>query len=378
MKKSTELKQKLTSLKNSIKELTTAGKIEEAHGKIAEVENLNRELELALMFEAEEVENFAGTEVEATNTQSVDENVIFNKLLLQNTRLGKNLTAAERAHVENLAGTPGQVEAEDERGGYLVPKEQQTQIHEFKRQLVSLKEYVNVIPVNTLSGSMPLGVDAADKLIAFEELNEINQSNVTFGNIAWKVADYGDIIPISNTLLADEKANLTGYIGRRFSKKAVRTENEKILAIMATATKVSGTTYDDIKTALNVKLDPAVAMDAIIVTNQSGFDWLDKQKDAENRDILTPLLADPAKKAFRGREIVVLSDAEMPSTGKKLNFFVGSLTEAIVFFDRQGVLMAVSTDAGFTKNATLMRVVERFDVKAVDTGAIVNVEITPV
>ena len=97
MKKSTELKQKLTSLKNSIKELTTAGKIEEAHGKIAEVENLNREIELALMFEAEEVENFAGTEIEATNTKSVDENVIFNKLLLQNTRLGKNQIG--RAHV---------------------------------------------------------------------------------------------------------------------------------------------------------------------------------------------------------------------------------------------------------------------------------------
>ena len=39
--------------------------------------------------------------------------------------------------------------------------------------------------------------------------------------------------------------------------------------------------------------------------------------------------------------------------------------------------MAVSTEAGFTKNATMMRVIERFDVQKVDTGAAVKLTITP-
>ena len=53
------------------------------------------------------------------------------------------------------------------------------------------------------------------------------------------------------------------------------------------------------------------------------------------------------------------------------------MREYLAFFDREGVTMAVSTEAGFTKNATMMRVIERFDVQKVDTGAAVKLTITP-
>lgn len=370
MKKSVFLKQKLDALKNDIKALQDENKIKEAHAKLSEVEDLRQQIAVAEALEVQEVEGFSGTPV-TTPVQDVDHTVVFNKLVL-----GRTLTAAEQAFV-NAAGTPGLVEAEDARGGYLVPEEQQTQIYELKRELVSLKPYCNVVAVGTKSGSMPLEVEASDKLINFEELNEINQGNPTFGNVAWSVADYGDIIPLSNSLLADEKANLTSYIGRRFSKKAVRTENEKIIAVFKTATKKAGTTYDAIKTALNKDLDPAIARGAVIVTNQTGYDWLDGMKDGQGHDLLQPMLSDPKKMMFRGCEIIVLSDLELTGTSGKYNFYVGSLEEMVAFFDRQGVVMAVSTDAGFTKNATMMRVIERFDVKAVDTKAMVNVEITP-
>ena len=38
--------------------------------------------------------------------------------------------------------------------------------------------------------------------------------------------------------------------------------------------------------------------------------------------------------------------------------------------------MAVSKEAGFTRYSTLMRVVERFDVKSIDSDAMVLVEIS--
>ncbi|WP_410496486.1 phage major capsid protein [Cellulosilyticum sp. ST5] len=366
MKKSVEMKKELEALKNSIKSLQAENKIEEAHNKLEELTRMKNAIEVQEAIEEEETTQFNGAPL---NKQSdkVDLTVVFNKLVL-----GKPLTEAENA----LAST-GQIEASGEQGGYLVPEEQKTQIVEFMRQLVSLKQYCNIIPVGTLAGSMPLEVEASDQLINFDELSEIAQSDVRFGQTTWKLADYGDIIPISNTLLADEKANLTGFIGRRFAKKAVRTENTKILSLLDAATAKVGADYKAINTILNKELDPAISATSIIITNQDGFDYLDGLTDTNNRPLLTTSLADATQKMYKGRPIVVLPNNQLASTGaNKYTFIIGNISEFIAFFDRGAYEMAVSKEAGFTKNATLMRVVERFDAKAVDTKAAVKLTIT--
>lgn len=365
MKKSVEMKKELEVLKNSIRALQAENKIEEAHNKLIELTDMKNAIEVQEALEEEEIENFNGAPL-AKPVNKADLTITFNKLVL-----GKPLTEAENA----LAST-GQIEASGEQGGYLVPEEQKTQIVEFMRQLVSLKQYCNVIPVGTLAGSMPLEVEASDELVNFDELSEITQSDVRFGQVGWKLSDYGDIIPISNTLLADEKANLTGFIGRRFAKKAVRTENTKILTLLKGATAKAGADYKAINTVLNKDLDPAISSTSIIITNQDGFDYLDGLIDGNGRPLLTTSLADPTQKMYKGRTIVVLPNNQLASTGAKLTYIIGNISEFIAFFDRGAYEMAVSKEAGFTKNATLMRVVERFDVKKVDSNAAVNLTIT--
>lgn len=369
MKKSIELKQQLETMKNEMQAMMDEGKVQEAQAKIAELKELKNQIEVQEALEAEDFQNFNGKPLHQPK-DDIDENVIFNKQLF-----GKPLTQAEQAYVD-AAGTPGQVGRDPARGGYLIPEAQQTQIHEFRRTLNPLKNYCNVINVATRSGSMPIEVAATDKLTNFEELNEITQSNVTFGSVKWTTADYGDIIPVSNTLLADEKANLTSYLGRRFAKKAVRTENAKILALLGGATAKTGTDYKAIKTMLNKELDPAIAADAVIICNQTTFDWLDQLEDANKHPLLQPMLTDPTKKAFAGHEVIVVADADITQSAKSYVLYIGNVAEYIAFFDRQGVEMAVSTDAGFTKNATLLRVVERFDVQKVDANAMVKLTIT--
>lgn len=349
---------KLETLKNDIEGLQAEGKIDEAHAKLEEIKSLRKSIEVQEALEEEEVTNFQG--VPSARVEA-DEVVAFNKAVL-----GKTLSEPENALVERVG----------EDGGYLVPEEQKTEIEEYKRQLIPLKDFCNVIPVGTLSGKMPLEVESGDKLIEFGELTEINQSTIKFGQLAWELGDYGDIIPISNTLLQDEKANLTSFIKRRFSKKAVRTENEKILEILNTATKVNGEDYKIIITALNTKLDPAIAKSAIIITNQTGFEYLDQLEDGNGRPLLTDMLSKPGSKMLKGKEIVVLSDQEMKTTAAKdSTFFVGDLEEAVAFFDRDAYDMAISKEAGFTKYATMMRVVERFDVQTMDAKAVVRVDI---
>lgn len=359
MKKSQEMYKKLEGLKNEIAGLQAEGKIDEAHAKLTEVENLRKSIQVQEALEEETARNFDGTPVVNVEANDI---VAFNKAVL-----GKSLTEAENALVERVG----------EDGGYLVPVEQKTQIEELKRQLIPLKQYCNVIPVGTLSGSMPLEVEANDKLTNFGELTEINQSTIKFGQVKWELGDYGDIIPISNTLLQDEKANLTNYVGRRFAKKAVRTENDAILTLLKTATKKTGDNYKVIQTALNKNLDPAIAANAIIITNQDGYDYLDNLEDKNGRPLLKDSLEVAGAKTFKGRLVVVLSNQEFASPAGKFAFYVGDVAEFIAFFDREVYEMAISKEAGFTKYATMMRVVERFDVKVVDNKAVVYVEITP-
>lgn len=361
MKKSTEMRKNLEGLKNTIAQLQAEGKIEEAHDKLKDLTSLKNAIEVQEVLEKEEAENFAGEETKAV-IDKADHVVAFNKAVL-----GRNLTAVENALVEKT----------DEDGGYLVPEDQKTQIEELKRQLTPLKQYCNVVKVNTKSGSMPMEVEADDVLINFEEMGEIPKSEIKFGNVKWSLSDYGDIIPISNQLLQDEKANLTNYVGRRFSKKAVRTENKKIITFMQTAAKKEGNNHNAIKKALNVDLDPAIAASAKIFTNQDGFDFLDGLEDKDGHPLLKPSLADETQKLYKGHPIIVLSNKILKSTEGKFTFYVGDMEEFISFFDRGTYEMAVSKEAGFTTYATLIRVVERFDVAVIDKDAMLQVEITP-
>ena len=99
-------------------------------------------------------------------------------------------------------------------------------------------------------------------------------------------------------------------------------------------------------------------------------------EDKNGRPLLTPSYADPAAKMFRGHPVKVLpGNLAVGSTEKKVICYVGNLKDAVKFFDREGVTIATSYEAGFAQNKALMRAVERFDVKAADKKAMVKVTI---
>ena len=366
MKKSIEMKKELEVMRNEIKALKDEGKIEDAHAKLTAFKELENKIKEVETEEALEVMN-EKTQVNVKNEMNA--NRLFNRVVL-----GKPITDEERQFL-NAVGTPGQVEATDGKGGYLVPVEQFNQIKELRRNKVELKTLCNVQPVKSLSGKQPIEKNSNGELIAFDELNAITMSDIDFGQIEYKVKDYGDIIPVSNTLLADENANLTGYIGKRFVKKAINTENKKIIAELKTLTPKPIADYTGINKTLNVDLDPAISENAVIITNQTGFDFLDNLTDKQNRPLLEVNLQNTTQKIFKGRKIVVVSDEMLPMNTTKAPVFVGDMTEFITFFDREGLELAVSTEAGFTKNATFMRAIERFDIAKVDDKAMVYLEL---
>lgn len=378
MRKSVEMKKTLESLKNEIATLQASGKTAEAHGKLAELTQMKQAIEVQEALEAEEDNNFSGTPA-PTNTISEKDAVKLTNRAFNKAILGKPMTEEEMSYMPNVvdaAGTPGQVGATPAKGGYLLPEEQFNRLLEYRRGLVALKNLCEIIPVNRRSGSIPVLLDDTSELTNFDELNEIAQKDIDFSQIAFDVKDYGEIIPSSNTLLEDIDIDLVSVIGRRFTRKAVRTENTKILALLKTLTAAAITDYKGIKTALNKSLDPALLDGSVIVTNQDGFDYLDQIELDNGAPLLQPVLTDKTKKQFGGFEIVTLSNAQLATTSNKIPFFVGNLSEFAKFFDRKLVTIDASEHAGFTKNALFLRAIERFDVAKADADAVKYLQLT--
>lgn len=368
MRKTIELKKIINGLKAEINNLQTQGKMDEATKKAEELTNAVNEFKAAQAIEIAEDATFADSAKPATESlhDAGFKNRAFNKALL-----GRHMDAEELDYVNSA----GLVEGTPTKGGYIVPEEQMKTLVEFRRDLPSFKSLVSVIGVNSATGRMPtLGAEDG-KLTAFDELTEIKQSDFDFSQVTYKLVDYGDIIPVSNTLLADNDFNLMDIIGRRFARKAVNTENSVVAGLLSGVSSATMTDWTGLTKALNKTLDPAIAANASIVTNQSGLEWLDECVDKNGRPLLSIDLVDANVRRFKGKPVIVFPDSIL-SESNKIPFYVGSFADAIVFFDRQQVSVAVSEEAGFTRNATYIRAIERFDAKLVDAEALTKVTIS--
>lgn len=373
MKKSVEILEKIEEIKNEMKVLKDNGDVAKAHEKVDELKALRNEYEIEVELEAEEVKNIATKtpmgENKAENkieTKVENKGKVFNSAVKKVFRGGKTLTPVENSILQESVGS---------EGGYLLPIEFVNHIEKLRRQFLPLKQYCRVIPVSSPTGNMPIEVDDDSALVNFTAGTTLTNADISFNQVAWNLASYGKIIPISANLLDDETINLPNFIGYKFAKASVLTENAKILEIMGKAQVISSADYTAITQALNKELDPAISSTSCIFTNQDGFDYLDELKDTFGRPLLNVSLADATQKMYKGRPVVVLSNAHMPSASGVLSFYVGDLSSAVAFFDRGLLEMASSVDAGFTSNTVLTRCIERFDVEELDTKAIVCVQI---
>lgn len=372
MRKTIELKKLLDAQRKKVDDLYKQEQFDDAANEAKQLNELKREYDIAAAVE-NAANVFQGEPVNGPIAGTKDakklHNRIFNKLVLGDKFGFAALTDEEKEYAKTLNATTGQLGATPAKGGYLIPEEQMNTILEPRRAFTQLKNYCNVQVVNSRIGSIPTATEETGQLDAFDELGEISNTDIDFGQIKWSTHDYGDIIPVANQLLQDIDVDLTGLIANRFARKAVNTENAKILALVQSISATAITDYKGIKTALNKTLDPEISATATIFTNQTGYDYLDQLEDAQKRPLLTPDVTAPGQYRFRGRPIVVLKDTIFKVDATTIPFLVGSLSDFAIFFERLGVELAVSTEALFSKYATAIRAVERFDVQKRDGDA---------
>lgn len=370
MKRSDLIKEEIKAAKENARKVLASGTstIDEINAATLNIDTLEAKLKLALKEEEEIQANFKGTILEGKEISTgIDSQAYENAFV--NFLKGK-ATLDDKMTIQ--AALSSTTEAD---GALLIPKDQETQVIELARDYSSLRELVYVETVSTLTGTRVIEVDG--EYTPFAEVTEGSKisdiENGQFKSIPYSCKTYGGILPIPNNLLKDNKGNLLYHVSKWFAKKKVATENKLISDSLNTFSKTAMKGIDDIKTVLNKTLDPAISTNAIVVTNQTGFNELDKMKDTDGNHLLQPDPTKPTQKLLKGRPVKVYSDKVLANDTTKAPVIIGDFKRAITLFDRQ-LLTVDSTNIGagaFETNTTKVRGLMRLDVQKFDEKAIV-------
>ncbi|MGN7938506.1 phage major capsid protein [Metabacillus sp. 22489] len=391
-----ELLKMLTEINNKkaeAKRLVMENKIDEAKIAKDELIDLQNKFDLAKdLFDEEEKQQQTAAQNKAVKPEEQKKNYLNSFVNLFKSTVLKTSVNNEDVEVYNMM-TEKDPTAGVSDGGLTVPQDIRTQIKELRRAGDALETLVNIEPVSTLSGSRVIEVNADE--VPFDNVEEAAQfpevDTPKFKNLAYKVLKKGGILKITRELLQDTAENILGYLRKWISKKARVTRNFMILDELDKSFGGEKTkklnTFDDFKDIFNVELDPAIALTSIVLTNQDGFNWLDKQKDADGNYLLQKDPTQATKKLLFGEyPVIKVSNKVLKSTdvltaeevtGKKFPFYFGDLKEAITIFDRESLSIEFSTEAGdlWGKDLTGVKVRERLDIKTVDTEAVVKGEV---
>lgn len=370
MKRSDLIKEDLRAAKENARKVLASGTstINEINAATLNIETLEAKLNLALKEEGEIQANLKGTVLDNKNiSNGIDSQAYENAFV---SFLKGNASLDEKMTIQAALSSTA-----DADGGLLIPKDQETQVIELARDYSSLRDLVYVEPVSTLTGTRVIEVDG--EYTPFAEVTEGSKisdiENGDFKAIPYSCKTYGGILPIPNNLLKDNKGNLLYHVSKWFAKKKVATENKLIGDSLSTFSKTAMKGIDDIKTVLNKTLDPAISANAIVVTNQTGFNELDKMKDTDGNYLLQPDPTKPTQKLLKGRPVKVYPDKVLANDTTKAPVIIGDFKRAITLFDRQ-LLTVDSTNIGagaFETNSTKVRGLLRMDVQKFDEKAIV-------
>lgn len=259
--------------------------------------------------------------------------------------------------------------------GLTIPQDIQTAIHTLVRQYATLQNLVNVESVGTATGSR-----VYEKWVDIKPLADLDDETATIGNnddpqltiIKYTIHRYAGITTITNTLLKDTAENILAWLSTWISHKVAVTRNQKILAVLDTATKKPTLSkFDDIKDMTLTGLDPAILATSSFVTNQSGFAVLAKVKNAMGNYLIQRDVTQPEQYLIEGKPVAVVADRWLPDVSGSHPLYFGDFKQAVTLFDRENMSL-LSTNIGggaFENDATKIRVIDRFDVETVDGDA---------
>lgn len=214
----------------------------------------------------------------------------------------------------------------------IIPKDIVTEPVQLPETVTNLKDYANVVKVNTAQGSYPILESPDTVMISVEELAKNPElQHPQFKAVDYKVLTYRGQVPVSEEALQDSTPDLGKLVADHNARIALNTSNKLIADQMKkfTAVDVAGT--DEIKTVINTQIDPAYNL--TLVASQSFFNKLDLLKDKNGQYILQNDITSPSGRSIFGIKVEVISDKLLGAQGEA-NAFLGDVSQAIMFADR--------------------------------------------
>lgn len=400
-----KLLKQITDKKNEVKSLVTDGKLDKAREAKDELKALQEKFDLLFDLEDEEHEGIEdkvkkGTAKVIAGEKPDKKNLVKSFVnIIKAGFLHREANEEDVTVYKNALTSDATPDDDGEMGiGVTIPDDIRTDIIALRRSEDNLEQYVNTEGVTTKTGSRNIEVDAesvpfdnVDEAADFPEMDE-----PVFRQIKYAIKKKGGILKMTAELFEDTAINIMAYINKWIAKKTKATRNAMILKVlneMTAGKEVVVSNIDSLKDIFNEQLDPAIAATSIVVTNQSGFNYLDKLKDSDGNYILQkdPTQQTKGKLLFGEYPIVKLSKKTMKSTtvlaedGKTVTaykhpIFCGDLKEAVTLFDRNVVTIDMNDKGAglWERDQTGVKVRDRFDVQPVDEDAVKKGEITEV
>lgn len=266
-------------------------------------------------------------------------------------------------------------------GGFLVPVAFDNMIHLLEKEYVDLSQFFNTETVTAPTGWRAVETSALRKTLpVVDEMGSIPKDDQPkFRKITYAVKKYGDRLPVSTEIMEDNTAGLMQYLAGWFGPKWVLTKNTLLLALLEGLSPVAltaGKEVRELKTALNRGLNTAHSRNAILLTNQSGYDEMDGWEDKNGRPMLVPNPADPEVYRFKGRRVAYGDNDFIPNGSNDVSapLYIGNLKAFGTLFLRKAIEIA-ATDVGgdaWSTDSYELRAIGRMDAVQVDGDAAIK------
>ena len=381
-----KLLKQINDKKNEVKSLVNDGKLDKAKAAKEELKELQNKFDLLYDLDEEEREDIeetvnAGNAKQVGGAKKADKKAIVKSFvnIIKAGFLHKEVDEEDMTVYKNALTSDITAGDEGEKGiGVTIPEDIRTEIIELRRSDDNLEQYVNVEGVTTKTGTRNIEVDAES--IPFDNVEEAadfpDMDEPQFKPVEYKIKKKGGILKMTAELLEDTAANIMAYINKWIAKKTKATRNAMILKVlneMTAGKEIVVEDMDDLKNIFNEELEPAIAATSVVITNQSGFNYLDKLKDKDGNYILQkdPTQKTKGKLLFGEYPIVKLSKKTLKSvpvldgdgetvTGYKHPVFCGDLKEAITLFDRNVLTIDLNDKgAGFQVDTNKITIIDR-------------------
>lgn len=317
--------------------------------------------------ENSETESPADKKVEDTEAPNPDDLESKKKKGAKRMRINKDQETNEAVkgfeeYMKSKGAKRDNVKSDDV--GVTIPEDIKYQPEKEIKTVQDLSELVQKTKVSTASGKYPILKRANAKFNTVAELEKNPElARPEFETINWEVQTYRGAIPISQEALDDSVANITQIVSENINEQKINTLNEKIGAVLKAFNPMTVSNVDDLKSIINVKLDPGYERQ--IICTQSFYQAVDTLKDKNDRYLLNDSIINTSGNTLLGMNVTVVRDDLLGKNGDALAF-IGDVKRGVLFADRTDVSVQWIENEIYGK---YLMGAFRFDVKQADKNA---------